>query len=282
MTRRALFTAITGEYETLNELQGPARGSLDALCFTDNPNLSSDTWKIVYIEPAFPLDPIRSQRSVKVVRHAELLNYDQTLYIDNSVRLKVDPSTILDAWLASAELAMPEHRFRESVDAEFDADIEHRLDSRDRVLEQHHHYSEAYPQCLAEKPLWGALIARKNTESVALFERIWLDHVLRYSRRDQLSAVVAAEISGVSLNRVQLDNYDSTVHFWPIASARSKELRHGFWPDVSELENRIADSEREIASLKSELFAVWGSPSWKLTRPLRGVANHLGRPPKSD
>jgi hypothetical protein len=112
MTRRALFTAITGEYEALNELQGPARGSLDALCFTDNPNLSSDTWKIVYIEPAFPLDPIRSQRSVKILRHTELLNYDQTLYIDNSVRLKVDPSTILDAWLANAELAMPEHSFR--------------------------------------------------------------------------------------------------------------------------------------------------------------------------
>jgi hypothetical protein len=277
MTRRALFTAITGEYETLNELQGPARGSLDALCFTDNPNLSSDTWKIVYIKPAFPLDPIRSQRSVKILRHAELLNYDQTLYIDNTVRLKVDPSTILDAWLANAELAMPEHSFRESVDAEFDAVIEHRVDSRDRVIEQHHHYADAYPQCLAEKPLWGALIARKNTESVALFERIWLDHVLRYSRRDQLSSVVAAEISGVSLNRVQLDNYDSTVHSWPIASDRSKEVRHEFWPDASELEDRIADSEREIASLKSELFAIWQSPLWKITRPLRGIAKLFRR-----
>jgi len=277
MTRRALFTAITGNYENLNELPAVARGKMDAFCFTDDPNVSSKTWTVVVVDSPFPLDPIRSQRFFKILRHEILRDYDETLYIDNSVLLKVDPNQLLDDWLAGAELAMPEHSFRADIHEEFDAVVEHRLDSRDRVLEQRTHYVELYSDALARKPLWNALIARKNTDTVASFERLWFDQILRYSRRDQLSAPIAAHISRVRLNRIEIDNKDSAVHSWPILNDRKNQIRHDFWPDVSELESRLADSQREVESLKSELVGVWGSLSWKLTRPLRFIGRIVGK-----
>ncbi len=282
MKQRALFTAITGDYEKLNELPPVAQGTMDAYCFTDNSNVTSDSWKIVVVDSPFPLDPIRSQRFFKILQHDIVRRFDETLYIDNSVLLKVDPHQILDVWLRDAEIAIPEHSFRNSVYDEFDAVIEHHLDTRDRVLEQKNHYAELYPHVLSKRPTWNAMIARRNTDNVAEFERMWFDQLLRYSRRDQLSAPIAAELSHVRLNRVSIDNNDSPFHSWPVLNERKTQIRHDFWPDVSELESRLADSEREIASLKSELIAVWGSPSWKITRPLRGIAKLFTRPPKSD
>lgn len=192
---------------------------------------------------------------------------------------------------------MPEHSFRDSVDEEFDAVIEGRLESSDRALEQRYHYAELYPEALAERPLWNAVIARKNISTVALFARIWFDHVLRYARRDQLSATIAAKISRVSLNRVPIDNGDSEIHSWPIQNKRNNHIRNAFWPDSNEVKIRLADAESTVERLKAEshrvnlalaeaqsnienlnleilglnaqLQAVWSSLSWKLTRPLQ-------------
>jgi hypothetical protein len=282
MKKRALFTAITGDYEKLNELPPVAQGTMDAYCFTDNPNVTSESWKTVVVNSPFPLDPIRSQRFFKILQHEIVRRYEETLYIDNSVLLKVDPHQILDVWLRDAEIAIPEHSYRNNVHEEFDAVIEHRLDTRDRVLEQRNHYVELYPHVLSMRPTWNAMIARRNTDNVAEFERLWFDQLLRYSRRDQLSAPIAAELSHVRLNRVSIDNNDSPFHSWPVLNERKSQIRHDFWPDVSELESRIDDLHSEVESLKSALFEVWGSPSWKFTRPLRAINKLIGRLFKRD
>lgn len=58
MPNRAIYTVLFGNYETLNELPPIARGSAPAYCFTDDTNLTSSSWKVIHVEPSFPMDII--------------------------------------------------------------------------------------------------------------------------------------------------------------------------------------------------------------------------------
>lgn len=55
----------------------------------------------------------------------------------------------------------------------------------------------------------------------------WYRNILRYSRRDQLSLNYAELVSGVTINKIKINNYNSDFHIWPIASNRkhAKRLR---------------------------------------------------------
>ena len=266
MARRALYTVLMGKYEQLNPLSDIAQGGIDAYCFSDDPDLHSDTWTVVHVEPEFALDSVRSQRLIKILGHPILNTYDETLFIDGSVRLKVHPNEILDAWLADADLALPEHSFRATVDEEFAEVVADKLDSRERVTEQLDHYRKLYGKTLTRRPLWTAMIARRKTATVDEFSRVWAEHILRYSRRDQLSVAVAAEISGVALARIPLDNHVSDLHQWPIRSGLKKKVRTTDMPDYFE---KFEYSQLEVSHYRDQLEQTWRSLSWRITKPLR-------------
>jgi hypothetical protein len=75
---RAVFTALIGDYEELNELTEPQEPGVDRICLTNNRALVSSTWHVVQIEAAFPEDPIRSQRLLKISGHSAWAGYDET------------------------------------------------------------------------------------------------------------------------------------------------------------------------------------------------------------
>ena len=276
--KRAIYTVLFGDYDVLNELPSRITSDIDALCFTDDPALTSSTWTVVCVQPSIPGDPIRSQRLVKILGNEILANYDETLYVDNSVVLNADPRNVLDDWLRDCDLAMPLHSFHETVADEFDAVVEHQLDSPARVAEQRAHYSEWFPDALNSDAIWTAIIARKNSPAVRDFQMIWATNVLRYSRRDQLSVGVAIESSHVTVSFIELDNHNSALHRWPAVTRRKGEVRNGYFPEsTGDVELLLERSQAEIAHLKEELYAVWGSPSWKLTRPLRAIGKLFGR-----
>jgi hypothetical protein len=277
MPNRAIFTVLFGSYEQLNELPPIARGVAPSYCFTDDPNLTSSSWTVIHVEPRFPMDIIRSQRLVKILGHPLLDQFDETLYLDNSVTLKANPTEILDTWLRDSEIAIPSHSFHATLNDEFDAVIEQQLDSPTRISEQRDHYTASHASSLTSAPNWTAIIARKATPRVNEFQQIWAAHVLRYSRRDQLSVGVALTVSRVAVNCVRIDNLESDLHRWPAGNQRRVERRTEYWPEPGDMGTLLASANDEIAHLRSELFAVWGSPSWKLTRPLRGIAKLFRR-----
>jgi hypothetical protein len=263
---RALYTVLIGKYEQLNPLPEIAQHGIDAFCFSDDPDLRSDTWTVVHVEPEFALDSVRSQRLIKILGHPVLDAYEETLFIDVTVRLKVNPNHILDSWLATADLALPEHSLRTTVEEEFAEVIADKLDSRERVTEQLDHYRKLYAKTLAGQPLWTAMIARRKTATVGEFSRVWAEHILRYSRRDQLSVLVAAEIAGVSLTRVPLDNHESDLHQWPVRRGLKKKVRTTDIPDYFE---KFEYSQLEVIHYRDQLDKTWKSLSWQITKPLR-------------
>lgn len=268
MVRRALYTVNIGNYEKLNALPEVARGGMDAFCFSDDPRLKSDTWTIVHVEPEFPLDPVRSQRLIKLLGHPVLSAYDETLFIDGSVRLKVNPAEILDTWLQNADMAIPNHSYRDTVEDEFAEVLSLKFDSRERVTEQLNHYRVTHPLTLSQRPLWTAMMARRSSPTVDAFNRIWADHILRYSRRDQLSVLVAIENSGVAVNRVTLDNHESELHTWPVRSDHKSSVRT---TDTIDYLEKYEYSQLEVDHYKGQLEKTWNSLSWRLTKPLRAI-----------
>ncbi len=222
-SRLVVYTALMGRDRELREQPVSTRSTAHFLCFTDDPDLRSDTWEPVLVRPRLPGDPVRSERYLKIVGHPELGGYDRSLWVDNAVQLKVPPETFVGSWLADAHVAAPQHTFYPSVLAEAQSSIDFGKDDHLRVFEQIAHYLETSPATLESNPHWTGLLARRRTHTVETAMALWWEHVLRYSRRDQLSFVVTMAAAGVWVGSVPLANLHSPVHAWPQGSA----TRHG-------------------------------------------------------
>jgi uncharacterized coiled-coil protein SlyX len=218
---RAVYTALLGGYEALTEQPLADTSALPFICFTDDPELRSDTWEVRVVPPLLELDPVRSARALKLTGHEDLAAYDETLWIDARVRLTADPATILDEWLAGVDLATARHSYRANVVTEFEVVLLAGLDESSRLYEQLTHYSTLAPELLEAAVPWTAMLARRRTPEVARAMEEWLLQVLRYSRRDQLSFVHALDRVGLTPRLVELDNYRSDLHEWLGVESRS-------------------------------------------------------------
>jgi hypothetical protein len=254
-----VFTAVFGGYESLNA-QPQAEGSADRwLCFTDDPELVSEHWEIVAVDPAFPLDPHRSSRQVKMLGHPLVREHERSLWIDNSVVLERPPQALLDEWLASADIAFCVHSYRETVLDEFLAVLDDSLDDPGRILEQLDHYARSMPEVLDQRPLWGALIARRWTPDVDRAMETWWQHLLRYSRRDQLSLIAALMTTGLAVERIVVDNFSSPWHRWPIIPDRNgtmRQVKDRARPPMADLliaQRRLAEALDRTAALSDDI-----------------------------
>ena len=255
--RLAVYTYILGSYDQLLDQPSVESEETEYICFTDNPELTSDTWRVVLVEPRFPSDIVRSARFLKIVGHPDLAAFEATLSIDASVRLRVPPERIVEAWLTDdVDFAVAEHSYRETLIDEFDEVIRLNYDDRGRVHEQLFDYSVDHPSTLQRRPLWTGIIARRVTEASDDMARLWFDHVLRYSRRDQLSVLTAIEQSRIGIQTLPLDNFASELHEWPVIDGRrvrqGKMSAHPTGPLTADL-RRLARERDDIESQLEQL-----------------------------
>ena len=260
-----VYTVLFGGYETLDNEQFVGDRDIPFICFTDEPDLTSDVWEIHVIEPLYPNDLPRSQRDIKIRGCQELDQFDRTLYIDNSVSLTGPASIILDGWLSSHDLAVPAHSFHQTVLDEFLAVLTLGFDDPTTVDEQLAHYAETDRRVLGERPSRNGMIARRNTPEVLGTMSQWFEEVLRYSRRDQLSANVTFARTGIPVNRVAIDNNQSDVHRWPVELGRSATARVVRQDRGSPNLDRVRQLQQEFAEQHA------GSPSPVSPRALDGA-----------
>ncbi len=283
VTSRAVYTALIGRYEELLEQPVATDSHIEFICFTDDPNLASQTWRIVLVEPLFPGDPVRSSRALKIRGNPEIDTFAETLWIDNTVLLTADPNDILDEWLSEADLAIPTHSFREKVDDEFAVVTSSALDDPARILEQRTHYARYSPGALDAPVLWTGIIARRQSPEVSLTMQLWLDHVLRYSRRDQLSVGVALRSANHPVTTIDADNLRSQWHEWPRAGGRVRtsrttaaDTRESLTDHVLRLlialEEQTIQFSHAVDFREAHIAALLGSRSWRAGAPLRATA----------
>jgi len=214
MSRLAVYSALLGGQELMVEQDIAASSAAEFHLFTDNPDLVSETWNVHVIRPRFALDPVRSARSIKILGRPELAEFSETLWIDNRIYLKTDPVDLVDAWLGAHDISFLRHSFRESVVDEFDAVAKLGYDEPARVYEQLIHYAQLEVNALDDRPFATGVMARRWTTQVRDAMEEWMAHVLRYSRRDQLSVGQALIDSRLVPFVVDVDNRESDFHVW--------------------------------------------------------------------
>ena len=214
--RICVYTCLMGNSEALNEQPFATSSGMPFICFTDDPDLRSETWDVRVVPRLFGMDPVRSQRAVKILPYEFLPDFDASLYIDNSVLLAQAPEALIERSFPASGFCLLEHSFRATVLDEFLEVVALGLDDKGRIFEQLKHYTEECPAVLQEKPYWGAILLRDHGHAtVRKMLEIWFAHVQRYSRRDQLSVNLAFRLAGLAPDVLRFDNYKSEYHSWP-------------------------------------------------------------------
>jgi hypothetical protein len=220
-SRRCVYTALVGNYERLNEQPIATGSDIPFICFTDDPGLRSETWEIRHIACVLARDFPRSQREIKFRPHKYLPDFDVSLYIDSNILLTERPEAIFEKYFPASGLALAWHSLRRTVSDEFIEVYNIGLDDPQKFVEQFDHYLSTCPEVLDERPFWGGLLLcdLRSEPTRALLE-LWLTHVLRYSRRDQLAFNYVARQLGFAPDTIEIDNHTSWFHRWPMEAGR--------------------------------------------------------------
>ncbi|WP_370870921.1 glycosyltransferase domain-containing protein, partial [Bradyrhizobium sp.] len=214
--RRVVYTCLFGHSELFNDFRYERNG-VDFVCFTDDPELRSDFWEIRLL-PRQLLDPARAAKRIKALPHIYLQEYDWSLYIDNTVRLKAAPNRIFDEYLAPAGSPMVcfRHFERDCVYEEAETVICLRLDTAERVDEQMALYKHLkYParNGLAK----GTFLLRRHHHPALLRPmNTWWEQISVHSRRDQLSLLPVCWFEGFEIEYmpVRFEMYE--LLDWPV------------------------------------------------------------------
>lgn len=217
-----VYTALYGDYESLIEQPIRDKSECRFVCFTDNPALDSKTWDIQLSDPTLPWDPTRAARQAKIKGYQRFPDAEASVWIDNRIVLRKTPEELVSRYLADSDISLPLHSFRRSVREEFAEVIAAGFDTPSRVREQMHFMQLHAPETLEQTPYWTAILLRRSNSKVDRAMEIWSDHVMRHSRRDQLSVNYALERANLSINAINVDNMQSDIHEWIRADALPK------------------------------------------------------------
>ena len=81
-----VYTCMTGNYDNVREILNKEDG-IDYYFFTNNKNIKSNTWKVVYIDDK-DLDDFYLSRKIKMVGTEITNKYDTVVWQDASVQFK--------------------------------------------------------------------------------------------------------------------------------------------------------------------------------------------------
>lgn len=101
-----VYTAIFGNYDKLRD---PLLSSLpcDFICFTDDSNLTSNVWKVEYIDAGCETGSFWNRR-IKMLPHRYLSEYSYSIYVDGNIQLVGDPAAIFEEY-SDVSIAIPPH-----------------------------------------------------------------------------------------------------------------------------------------------------------------------------
>ena len=186
-----VYTCITGGYDGLMEPVVVTPG-VDYVCFTDNMNMKSKTWKIVPMpEELNGLSDVKRQRGVKILAHRYLPDYGISVWVDGSVQVKGDIKEYLKTIdLDNYSVLIPEHPARKCIYAEKDACVKIRKIKGDEITlaekQMKRYKDEGFPVNYGLVQT-NVMIRRHNDKySKELMEK-WWSELKDYSHRDQLS-----------------------------------------------------------------------------------------------
>ena len=183
--RGVVYTAIFGDYEDLLEPQF-INPDLDYICFTDNPNLKSDIWDIKIISN-IKLDDVRKARTLKILPHNFLKDYDYSIWVDAGFQIIGDIKEYINTYSFGKPMLAIMHSDRNCVYDEARTCIRSKKDNEILITKQIDQYQkEGYPKNngLVES---GILFRRHNDPQLIKVMEDWYSEIINFSNRDQIS-----------------------------------------------------------------------------------------------
>jgi hypothetical protein len=188
--RRVVYTCLFGFSEPFLDARYERPDDVDFVCFTDDAELRSDFWSILHVGPSL-LDPHRRSKSFKHRPHAVLPAYEESLYLDNTVRLVMPVSQIFELLPISHTIIAFKHPWRDCVYEEAEVVKGAKYDREEVIDEQMAHYRRIGYPAHAGLNAAGVLLRRHHSPKLIEFMNDWNFQIMRYSLRDQLSFNVA-------------------------------------------------------------------------------------------
>lgn len=191
MIKRAIYTVITGNYDTLRPPLVRSAG-FDYICFTDDPDMACEGWEMRRIERS--TSPCMYQREIKIMPHKYLPEYRQTVYIDGSHQQKEDINELIDEHFSGSWL-LKIHPTRKCIYQEGEACIKLGKASADAVRQQLTAYvAEGVP---GDAGLYeSGIMIRDNRPEVNAICEDWFKEVGKFTLRDQISLPVVLHRHG--------------------------------------------------------------------------------------
>ena len=303
-----IYTAFTGDYDTLKEPE-VIDENCDYICFTDNPDLKSDLWKIIPMEDSI-LDNNRKAKQYKLLPHKYLKDYKYSFWLDGTFKIKGSiREYIYENIKASSEMLVVVHTERDCVYDEFDASKIIPRYPRAVMEEQVNYYeSQGFPSHYG-LGVMGALFRKHNSPRVIKLMEDWWDENIKYTNQDQLSFAYVSWKNDFHPSVSQIYYWDN--QYWakeggnyhhkvvlttPITSDNlrakigvevenmelgdtielSREELYLLVNDVKGMAGYRIDTAGRIGFLQNEYNEFINSNSLKLTKPLR-VAGSFAR-----
>lgn len=177
-----VYTSIFGDYDVLKD---PLVYSddIDYICFTDNTKFKSDIWNIRIFGRY--RDPVRSAKRFKVGPHVFLKEYEYSLWVDGSLRLKVIPD--IEKMLEGKTIALAKHPERDCIYTEGVACIQSGRDIENKIRKQLNTYiDQGYPRG-GGLYMSGLTFRKHNDRKLSELNELWWYHICTQSTRDQIS-----------------------------------------------------------------------------------------------
>jgi|ERR1035437_468620 hypothetical protein len=200
------YTCITGSYNELSE--HPSIPGIDWIAFSDTVNMDPD-WEIRRIQTPVGMTPRRAAKYFKMRPDLVLPEYDQSIWIDGTVRVN-SPTFAFEAlsWTSGSGIALFRHPERDDILHEADVSLtmpKYQAEPIDTQVE--HYLNSGFPR---HSGLWcGGIIARQHTALVRQFGEMWLAEVDRWSVQDQLSLPVVLRALNITPGAFPASLYSS-------------------------------------------------------------------------
>lgn len=206
MAKVVTYTAIIGDYDKLYEPYFKTPDT-EMVCFTDNPRLISDNWKIVLVDR--PLgDPVRCARRLKVLSHRLFPEANITIWVDGNLELlkAIDIGTA-SMLVSNRAVSAYHHCVRKDVMSEAEFCSDKGLDNARVIWHQMAQYrEEGFPDDVGLAHT--SFLVRRNVPEATMFNEAWWREIENGSRRDQLSFDYCRWRLGVEMSWIRGSIYD--------------------------------------------------------------------------
>lgn len=185
--KNCVFTAIIGDYDGLVNTEYQKLPNWDYICFTDNSNIKSDFWRVIYVQNNIKdyLHNVKLARFFKTNFMKHLSSYENLMWIDARITLINNINEYLNN-LNDNDIVFLKHPSARSISEEFKrvlGSIE-KVEMIEKIRNRYTELGYKYDNGLISS---GVMLFRNNNKIIKFFNEWWYE-IENYSHRDQLSA----------------------------------------------------------------------------------------------